>query len=112
MSKLQKKPSALKRGHPTLQNMNFYKFFPTFVGYFCPPGSGSTDPIESGSNPDPQPCREGTVSAAKICDLYKVPGVFPFKRIPVPFIRYFLSKGKPVTGTFYKVFPFKSYLCF
>jgi hypothetical protein len=30
MSKLQKKPSALKRGHPTLKNMNFYKFFPTF----------------------------------------------------------------------------------
>jgi hypothetical protein len=27
MSKLQKKPSALKRYHPTLQNMNFYKFF-------------------------------------------------------------------------------------
>ncbi len=27
MSKLQKKPSALKRGHPTLQNMNFYNFF-------------------------------------------------------------------------------------
>jgi hypothetical protein len=27
----------------------------TFVGHFCPPGSGSgsTDPIESGSNPDP-----------------------------------------------------------
>ncbi len=31
--------------------------FSTFVGHFCPPGSGSTDPIESGSNwdPDPQP---------------------------------------------------------
>ena len=41
MSKLQKKPSALKRGHPTLQNMNFYKFLSTFVGPFCPPGSGS-----------------------------------------------------------------------
>jgi hypothetical protein len=28
------------------------------VGHFCPPESGSTDPIESGSNwdPDPQPC--------------------------------------------------------
>jgi hypothetical protein len=32
------------------------------VSHFCPPGSGSTDPIESGSNPDPdtdpdpQPC--------------------------------------------------------
>ncbi len=58
MSKLQKKPSALKRGHPTLQNMNFYKF-----SYFCgspESGSGSTDPIESGSNPDPdpQPCSQ------------------------------------------------------
>ncbi len=35
----QKKPSALKRGHPTLQNMNY--FFFTFVGHFCPPGFGS-----------------------------------------------------------------------
>ncbi len=54
----EKKPSALKRGHPTLQNMNFYKICSTFEGHFCPPGSGSgsTDPIESGSNPDPQPC--------------------------------------------------------
>jgi hypothetical protein len=30
------------------------------MSHFCPPGSGSTDPIESGSNwdpdPDPQPC--------------------------------------------------------
>ncbi len=28
------------------------------MGHFCPPGSGSgsIDPIESGSNPDPQPC--------------------------------------------------------
>ncbi len=63
MSKLQKKPSALKRGHPTLQNMNFYKFLSTFVGNFAlldpdpdpdsESGSRSTDPIESGSNPDP-----------------------------------------------------------
>jgi hypothetical protein len=57
MSKLQKKPSALKRGHPTLQNMNFYIFFSTFVGHFCPSGSVSTGPIESGSNPDPDPKR-------------------------------------------------------
>jgi hypothetical protein len=47
MSKLQKKPSALKRGHPTLQNMNFYKYFSTIVGHFCPPGSGFR--IQSGS---------------------------------------------------------------
>ncbi len=40
--------SKVKRGHPTLQNMNV-KIFSTFVGNFCPPGSGSTDPIESGS---------------------------------------------------------------
>jgi hypothetical protein len=51
MSKLLKKPSVLKGGHPTLQNMNFYKLLSTFVGHFCPPGSGSgsTDPIEYGS---------------------------------------------------------------
>jgi hypothetical protein len=62
MSKLQKKPSALKRGHPTRQNMNFYQNFSTFVGHFCPPGSGSgfririhSGPIEYGSNPDPDP---------------------------------------------------------
>jgi hypothetical protein len=63
MSKLQKKPSALKRGHPTLQNMNFYKFFSTIVGHFAlldpdpdsESGSGSTGPMESGSNPDPDP---------------------------------------------------------
>jgi hypothetical protein len=66
MSKLQKKPSALKRGHPTLQNMNFYKFFLLLWVIFAlldpdpNSGSGSTDLIESGSNPepDPQPCRQ------------------------------------------------------
>jgi hypothetical protein len=40
-SKLQKKPSALKREHQALQNMKFLNFFSTFVGNFCPPGSGS-----------------------------------------------------------------------
>jgi hypothetical protein len=35
--------------------MKFPNFFPTFVRHFCPPGSGSTDPIESGSNADPDP---------------------------------------------------------
>ncbi len=58
-----KKPSFLKRGHPTLQNMNFYKLLSTFVGHFCPPGSGfrihrpDWIRIEYGSNPDPQPCK-------------------------------------------------------
>ncbi len=64
MSKLQKKPSALQRGHPTLQNMNFYKFFFlllwVIVDLLDPDpdseyGSGSTGPIEYGSNPDPDP---------------------------------------------------------
>jgi hypothetical protein len=61
MSKLQKKPSALKRGHPTLQNMNFYNFFLLLWVIFVlldpdpdsESGSGSTGPIESGSNPNP-----------------------------------------------------------
>jgi hypothetical protein len=44
ISKLQKKPSALKREHPALQNMKFLNFFPIFVVHFCPPGSGSRCP--------------------------------------------------------------------
>ncbi len=50
MSKLQKKPSALKRGHPTLQNMNFYKIFLLLRVVFA-----LLDPdwdFKSGSNPD------------------------------------------------------------
>jgi hypothetical protein len=31
MSKLQKKPAAHKRGHPTLQNMNFFYFCGSFL---------------------------------------------------------------------------------
>jgi hypothetical protein len=42
--KLQERPSALKREHSALQKMKF-----------CLPGSGSRDPIESGSNADPDP---------------------------------------------------------
>jgi hypothetical protein len=62
------KPSALKRGHPTLQNMNFYKFFLLLWVIFAlldpdpDSESGSKAPIESGSNldpdPDPQPCKK------------------------------------------------------
>jgi hypothetical protein len=59
MSKLQEKPSALKREHPALQNMKF--FFSIFVGNFFAlldpdpdSKSGSTDLMESGSNSDPQ----------------------------------------------------------
>ncbi len=45
----------LKRGYPTLQNINFYFFPPTFVVIFAlldpdpDSESGSKDPIESGS---------------------------------------------------------------
>jgi hypothetical protein len=55
-SYLQEKPSALKRQHLALQKRNFINFFSMLVGHFCPPGSGygSMDPIDSGSNPDPQ----------------------------------------------------------
>ncbi len=50
MSKLQKKPSALKRGHSTLQNMNFNKFFFYFCGSFLPSWIRIRIP-----NPDPDP---------------------------------------------------------
>ncbi len=62
-SKLQEKPLAFKIEHPALQKIKFINFFSIFMGHFCPPvsesGSGweswSRDPIESGSNPDPDP---------------------------------------------------------
>ncbi len=68
MSKLQKKPSALKREHPALQNMKFLNFFLLFWVIFAlldpdpdseyGSGSGFTDMLESGSNPDQdsKPC--------------------------------------------------------
>ncbi len=58
MSKLQEKPAAHKRGHPTLQNMNFFLLLWVIFALLSPDpdsGSGSTGPIESGSNPDPDP---------------------------------------------------------
>jgi hypothetical protein len=58
MSRLQKKPPAHKRGHPTLQNMNFFYFCGSFFALLDPDpysnyGSGSNGPIEYGSNTDP-----------------------------------------------------------
>jgi hypothetical protein len=50
-SKIQEKPSALKREHPSLPEIKFKKIF---VGNFCPPRS--RDPIESGFNPVPHHC--------------------------------------------------------
>ncbi len=53
-------PDPLTRLNPDPQPwfwLKNFKFFSTYVGHFCPPGSGSgsTDPIKSGSSPDPQP---------------------------------------------------------
>jgi hypothetical protein len=55
-SKLQKKPSGLKRGHPTLQNMNLKKKF-YFCGSFLPSWIQIriSNPL-SRLNTDPQPC--------------------------------------------------------
>ena len=44
---LQKKPSALKREHPAVQNMKFLIFFLFLWVIFA----GSRDPIKSGSGP-------------------------------------------------------------
>ncbi len=48
---------SLQLSKEAIQHFKTFTFFSTFVGHFCPPGSGSgsTDPIECGSNPDPQP---------------------------------------------------------
>jgi hypothetical protein len=50
---------SLQLSEENIQHFKKHGFFSTFMGYFCPPGSGSgsTDPIEFRSNwdPDPQP---------------------------------------------------------
>ncbi len=61
-SKLQKKPSALKREHPALQNMKFLSFYLFLWVIFAlldpdpdfEAGFGSTGLIDSGSNTDPK----------------------------------------------------------
>jgi hypothetical protein len=53
--------SALKREHPPLQNkkfLNFILFLWVILALLDPDSeSGSSDLIESGSNPDPKHCR-------------------------------------------------------
>jgi hypothetical protein len=44
MSKLQKKPAAHKRGHPTLQNMNFFYFCGSFLPSWIRIRIPNTDP--------------------------------------------------------------------
>ena len=44
MSKLQKKPAAHKRGHPTLQNMNFFYFGGSFLPSWIRIRIPNTDP--------------------------------------------------------------------
>jgi hypothetical protein len=64
MSRLQEKPPAHKRGHPTLQNMDFFLLLWVIFALLDPDpdpysnygsGSGSNGPIEYGSNTDPDP---------------------------------------------------------
>jgi hypothetical protein len=50
MSRLQKKPPAHKRGHPTLQNMNFFYF----CGSFWPSWIRIRTRIQI-TDPDPDP---------------------------------------------------------
>jgi hypothetical protein len=77
MSKLQKKPSALKREHTALQNMKFQKKI-LFLGHFCPPGSGSGSPV-----PDPD---FGSGSGYRSTDLIES-GSKTLVNSEVPFLR-------------------------
>jgi hypothetical protein len=48
-------PSYRRRLKPFKKNIKHFKKFFAFSSFKSPPGSGSTDPIESGSHPDPDP---------------------------------------------------------
>jgi len=58
MSELQKKPSAFKRGHPTLQNMNLNNFFLLLWVIFAllDPNPDLVTRLNPDPDPDPQPC--------------------------------------------------------
>jgi hypothetical protein len=61
MSKLQKEPAAHKRGHPTLQNMNFFyfcgSFLPSWIRIRIPNTDPDPDPLARlNTDPDPKPC--------------------------------------------------------
>jgi hypothetical protein len=78
MSNLQGKPSALKGEHPALQKMKFIKFFLCLwvIFAFLEPNpdceSGSVDPIESGSNPDPDPQHRKTVNQSNNLTFWQI----------------------------------------
>jgi hypothetical protein len=60
MSRLQKKPPAHKRGHPTLQNMNFFYFRGSFLPSWIRIRIQITDPdpdpmVRFNTDPDPKP---------------------------------------------------------
>jgi hypothetical protein len=61
MSRLQKKPAAHKRGHPTLQNMNFFSFcgsfLPSWIRIRIRIPNTDTDPLAR-LNTDPIPAVE------------------------------------------------------
>jgi hypothetical protein len=67
MSKLQKKPSALKRGHPTLQNMNFYQIFLLLWVIFAllDPDPDSESGYTGPMNPDPIQIRNPALKVHK-----------------------------------------------
>ncbi len=50
------------------------------MGHFCPPGSGSTDPIESGSNPDPD--QQPWLGIRDISVRIRIPGSGPLTNKP------------------------------
>ncbi len=60
MAKVQEKPSALKREHPALKKIKFFLCLLVMFNLLdpdpdCDSEYESRDPIESGSNPDPDP---------------------------------------------------------
>jgi hypothetical protein len=72
ISKLQKKPSTLKREHPALQNMKFLNFFLLLRVIFAlldlDSEYGSADLIESGSNTNlnPKRCQKAYLKTPRV----------------------------------------------
>jgi hypothetical protein len=88
MSKLQEKPSALKREHSKMK----FIIFAMFLGHCCPPEAGSRGPIESGST-----ALIGTVLlvlVASIIDLFVCRYCYMCPNIAKEFNKYDTEPGK------------------
>ncbi len=97
--KFQEMPPDLQGEYSALQNMKFINFF-LFCGPFCLSVSGSKDPVESGSNLDPDPQHWFQLVMNPKCTVWRLSCLIPAAAAPnhlwrmIPFTTDVLSSSE------------------